>query len=145
MTRNILKTVLLIALGAGVCGQAQEAAWGTAQESGKQDAPAAEQTTPAAATKRLTIEVTGGEKNISVANASVYLKFSEGRTFRKDRKYELNVKTNRDGSAHIPDPPLGKVLIQIVADGWKTYGKYYELTDAGAVIQIHLERPRKWY
>ena len=99
----------------------------------------------ASSSKRLTIEVTGGEKNVSVENASVYLKFSEGRTFRKDRKYELNVKTNRDGTAHIPDPPLGRVLIQIVADGWKTYGKYYELSDPGAVIKIHLDRPPKWY
>jgi hypothetical protein len=145
MTRIILRTVLLIGLGAGVCGQARETARGNSQESAKPNAPAADQATPAVATKRLTIEVTGGEKNVSVENASVYLKFSEGRTFRKDRKYELNVKTNRDGSAHIPDPPLGKVLIQIVADGWKTYGKYYELTDPGAVIKIHLERPPKWY
>ena len=101
--------------------------------------------TASPASKRLTVEVTGGEKNVSVENASVYLKFSEGRILRKDRKYELNVKTNRDGTAHIPDPPLGRVLIQIVADGWKTYGKYYELTDPGAVIKIHLDRPPKWY
>jgi hypothetical protein len=113
------------------------------QDGAKQKDSTAE--TASSATKRLTVEVTGGEKNVSVENASVYLKFSEGRTFRKDRKYELNVKTNRDGTAHIPDPPLGRVLIQIVADGWKTYGKYYELTDPGAVIKIHLDRPPKWY
>jgi hypothetical protein len=95
--------------------------------------------------KRLTIEVTGGEKNVVVENASVYLKFVEEKKIGKDKHYALNVKTNREGVAHIPDAPLGKVLIQIVADGWKTYGKYYELTDAGAVIQIHLERPPKWY
>lgn len=101
---------------------------------------------PAApAIKRLTVEVTAGEKNVAVENASVYLKYVEERKFAKDRKYELNVKTNREGVAHIPDPPLGKVLIQIVASGWKTYGKYYELTDQGAVIKIHLDRPPKWY
>jgi len=99
----------------------------------------------ASQSKRLTIEVTGGDKNVSVENASVYLKFSEGRVLRKDRKYELNVKTNRDGTAHIPDPPLGRVLIQVVADGWKSYGKYYDLADPGSVIKIHLDRPPKWY
>jgi len=95
--------------------------------------------------KRLTIEVTGGEKNVPVENASVYLKFVEEKKIGKDRKYSLNVKTNRDGIAHIPDPPIGDVLIQIVADGWKTYGKHYELSDPGEVIKIHLDRPPKWY
>ena len=104
-----------------------------------------EGTAPAAAVKKLTIEVSGGEKNIAVENASVYLKYAEERKLRKDRKYALNVKTNRDGTAHIPDPPLGKVLIQVVAEGWKTFGEYYDLGDAAAVIKIHLDRPRKWY
>jgi hypothetical protein len=95
--------------------------------------------------KRLTIEVSGGDKNVAVENASVYLKYVEEKKLAKDKKYALNVKTNREGMAHIPDPPLGKVLIQIVADGWKTYGKYYELEDPGTVIKIHLDRPPKWY
>ena len=82
---------------------------------------------------------------MAVENASVYLKYAEERKLRKDRKYALNVKTNRDGTAHIPDPPLGKVLIQVVAEGWKTFGEYYDLADTGAVIKIHLDRPRKWY
>jgi hypothetical protein len=117
-----------------------------AQESAPKDsqAPAdAADTAPAA--KRLRIEVSGGEKNVAVENASVYLKFTEERKLGKDKKYELNVKTNRSGVAHIPDPPMGRVLIQIVADGWKTYGKYYELTDPAGVIKIHLDRPPKWY
>src|SRR6266403_5399628 len=113
------------------------------QDGAKQKDSTTETASPAS--KRLTVEVSGVEKNVSVENASVYLKFSEGRILRKDRKYELNVKTNRDGTAHIPDPPLGRVLIQIVAEGWKTYGKYYELSDPGAVIKIHLDRPPKWY
>ena len=116
-----------------------------------QDNPAKDSQSPeasadsATAVKRLRIEVTGGEKNVAVENASVYLKYVEEKKLFKDRKYALNVKTNRSGVAHIPDPPMGKVLIQIVADGWKTYGKYYELTDPGEVIKIHLDRPPKWY
>jgi hypothetical protein len=96
-------------------------------------------------TVRVTIEVTGGEKDAPVENASVYLKYVEEHKLRKDRKYELNVKTNREGIAHVPDAPLGKVLIQIVAEGWKTYGKWYAITEAKEPIKIHLERPPKWY
>lgn len=118
-----------------------------------QDDASKESQAPAAAaavdsapvTKRLRIEVSGGEKNVPVENASVYLKYVEERKLSKDKKYALNVKTNRSGAAHIPDPPMGRVLIQIVAPGWKTYGKYYELTDPGEVIKIHLDRPPKWY
>ena len=115
-------------------------------------APATAQSKPdekpasaAAPSKRLKVEVTGGDNNVAVADASVYLKYQEARALRKDRKYALNVKTNREGSAHIPDVPLGKVLIQVVADGWKPYGHEYDITDPAATIKIHLERPPKWY
>jgi hypothetical protein len=99
----------------------------------------------AASTARLTIEVTGGEKDIPVENASVYLKYVEERKITKDKQFELNVKTNRDGVAHVPDAPLGRVLIQIIADGWKTYGRWYDISDAKDPIKIHLDRPPKWY
>lgn len=117
-----------------------------AQDSAPKDSQApADAADSAPAAKRLRIEVSGGEKNVAVENASVYLKYTEEKKLGKDKKYELNVKTNRAGVAHIPDPPMGRVLIQIVAEGWKTYGKYYELSDAGEVIKIHLDRPPKWY
>lgn len=138
MRRTILSAALALGFGFGVstCAEAQDKAAQPAQSEGTAAAPAV---------KKLTIEVSGGEKNVAVENASVYLKYAEERKLRKDRKYALNVKTNRDGTAHIPDPPLGKVLIQVVAEGWKTFGEYYDLGDAGAVIKIHLDRPRKWY
>lgn len=94
---------------------------------------------------RLTIEVTGGEKNTPIDNASVYIKFVQERLLKKDKKHEMNVKTNPDGVAHVPDAPTGKVLIQVVAEGWKTFGRWYEIEDLSQPIQIHLERPKHWY
>lgn len=93
---------------------------------------------------RLTIEVTAGDANKPVENASVYVKTVEEHLL-KDKKSEINVKTNQEGVAHVPDAPLGKVLIQIVAEGWKPYGRWYDITDPKEVIKIHLERPPKWY
>ena len=117
-----------------------------AQDSAPKDSQAPPDAADSApAVRRLRIEISGGDKNVAVENASVYLKFTEEKKLGKDKKYELNVKTNRAGVAHIPDPPMGRVLIQIVAEGWKTYGKYYELTEPGEVIKIHLDRPPKWY
>jgi hypothetical protein len=101
--------------------------------------------TPPEQLSRVTIEVSGGEKEAPVENASVYIKYVEERKIRKDKKVELNVKTNREGTAHVPDAPLGRVLIQVVADGWKTYGRWYDITDAKQVIKVHLEKPPRWY
>ena len=93
---------------------------------------------------RLTIEITGGDEEKPIENASVYLKTHEDRLI-KDKKTELNVKTNMQGVAHVPQPPVGRVLIQVVAEGWKSYGRWYDVTDPKQVIKIHLDRPPKWY
>ena len=94
---------------------------------------------------RVTIEVTGGDKDRPIENASVYLKYVEEHKIAKNKQFELNVKTNREGMAHIPDAPLGRVEIQIVAEGWKTFGRWYDITGSKDPIKIHLDRPPKWY
>jgi len=105
----------------------------------KQGAPRPEQQS------RITSEVTGGEKETPVENASVYFKYIEEHKIKKNKTMELNVKTNRDGVAHVPDAPLGRVLIQVLAEGWKSYGRWFDITDPKQTIKIRLERPPKWY
>jgi hypothetical protein len=100
---------------------------------------------PGEAQTRITIEVTGGEKSVPVENASVYVKFIEEHAVKKDKKLEMNVKTSRDGIAHVPSAPMGRVLVQVVAEGWKTYGRWLDITDPKQTIKVHLERPPKWY
>jgi hypothetical protein len=110
-----------------------------AQGAGAQESPASapKPRTPPPASDvqaRITIEVTGGEKSIPVENASVYVKFIEEHSLKKDKKLEMNVKTSRDG-----------VLIQVIAEGWKTYGRWLDITDPKQTIKVHLEKPPKWY
>jgi hypothetical protein len=89
---------------------------------------------------RLRIEVTGGDTNKPVSDASVYVRFAN------DKKAELDLKTNQEGIARSPEIAKGKILIQIVAPGWKTYGEYHDVTETEQTIQIHLVRPTtKWY
>ena len=109
----------------------------------QQAAPPKETPAPASI-PRLTIEITGGDADKPIENASVYLKTQEDRLI-KDKKTELNVKTNMQGIAHVPQPPTGRVLIQVVAEGWKSYGHWYDITDSKQVVKIHLDRPPKWY
>jgi hypothetical protein len=94
---------------------------------------------------RITIEVTGGEKDAPVENASVYVKFIEEHAIKRDKKLELNVKTSREGIAHVPNAPMGRALVQVIAEGWKTYGRWLDITDPKQTIKVHLERPPKWY
>lgn len=90
----------------------------------------------------LRIEVTAGEKNVPVDNASVYVRFKTGNS---KKLTEMNLKTNREGLAHPPELAARKVLVQIIAEGWKTYGHWYDTEPGEQVIKIHLEKPPKWY
>jgi hypothetical protein len=133
-----VKTAFYVAVATiALCGDLRAQ---TAQESNSKA-----QTAKSDFMSRVTIEVSGGENSTPVENASVYLKYVEERKLRKDKKVELNVKTNRDGTAHIPETPTGRVLIQVVADGWKTYGRWYDITEAKQTIKVHLEKPPRWY
>jgi hypothetical protein len=97
------------------------------------------------ATIKLRIEVTGADGK-PVGNASVYVRYNEpGGLFHHDKLAELNFKTNQDGSVKVTDVPQGKILIQVVAKGWHTYGKWYEFNTDAETVQIKLDPPPHWY
>ncbi len=99
------------------------------------------------APNKLRIEITAGEKSVPVDMASIYVRFvnSDGYKELKDKKFELNLKSNREGIASLPPVPRGKVTIQVIAPGWKTFGKVYELIDEEQTVKIHLDKPPVWY
>jgi len=107
--------------------------------------PAKPQASKSEQTSHVTIEVSGGESETPIENASVYVKYIDEKTVVKGKKLELNVKTNRDGAAHVASAPLGRVLIQVVADGWKPYGRWYDITEPKHTFKLHLEKPPRWY
>jgi len=94
---------------------------------------------------RLTIVVTGGEDKKPVDSASVYVRYVEEHKHGKDKKIEMNLKTNQSGICHVPVIPPGKFLVQVIAEGWKTYGEYYDISETEQTINIALVRPPKWY
>ena len=134
VTRRVLVSMAAVLLGL-LAGPSTLNAQGDTKQKQEQ---------PASPINKLTIEVTGGDENKPIENASVYVKTVEEHLI-KDKKFEVNVKTNQKGVAHVPDSPMGRVLIQVVADGWKTYGHWFDLNDPKQVIKIHLEKPPKWY
>lgn len=98
-----------------------------------------------AATTKLRVEVSAGEKPAPVDNASVYVKYQKERTLAKDQTIEMNLKTNREGVARANGVPRGKVLIQVIAPGWKTFGAWYDLNQEEQTIKISLQKPPRWY
>jgi len=96
-------------------------------------------------TTKLRIEVTAGEEANPVEGASVYVRFSEDRKFRKDKKTEQNWKTNKDGVIKVPEVPRGSVMIQVIAPGWKTFGRWYDLDQDEQTVKIRLQKPPRWY
>jgi len=98
----------------------------------------------------LRIHVVGGEKQEPVVNASVYLRFQEKHALlfllHKKSKVELDLKTDDKGYASFNQLPQGKVLIQVVAPGWQTFGEYYALHEDKQTILIKLHKPKtRWY
>ena len=134
LRRNLGAILFVLLLSAALGATAQNTPAPLEKAPARPDAPS-----------RLTIEVTGGDKEVPVENASVYVKYVEEHVIKKNKKVELNVKTNREGVAHVPDAPLGRALVQIIAEGWKPYGRWYDITDPKQIIKIHLDRPPKWY
>ena len=135
---NFIKTllgvlsVLFLLLGVGAQGQENKADAKAGQPSASNDA-------------RLTIVVTAGEEKKPVENASVYIRFVDEHKHGKDKKIEMNLKTNQSGICHVPVIPPGNFLVQVIAEGWKTYGEYYDPGKIDQTINITLARPPKWY
>jgi hypothetical protein len=95
---------------------------------------------------KLKIEVVSASDGKPVGNASVYVRYNEsGGFFHKDKLAELNFKTNQDGSAKVPEIPQGRILIQVIAKGWHTYGKWYDIDTDEQTIQVKLDPPPHWY
>jgi hypothetical protein len=96
-------------------------------------------------TVRLRIRVTNSQDK-PVGNASVYVRFNQpGGFLRKDKLAELSFKTNEDGSVKVPAVPQGKILIQVIAKGLHTYGKWYDIEKDQETIEIKLEAAPRWY
>ena len=101
---------------------------------------------PAGDTTRLNIVVTNTD-NKPVSNASVVVKFVQGRSkikFTKIRK-EWEMRTGEGGTVKLPSIPQGKILIQIIAKNYQTFGQTYDVDEDEKTIEIKLNPPQKQY
>lgn len=83
-----------------------------------------------------------------IDNASVIIKFVQGRSKTKfgakDRK-EWDMKTNQEGMVKVPSVPQGKILIQIIAKNYQTFGETFDVEQQEKTIEIKLNPPQAQY
>lgn len=61
-------------------------------------------------------------------------------------KGSLELKTNEDGKAVIDVIPIGDtVTLQVIADGFQTYGQVYKINKANMSMTVRLNRPVPQY
>jgi len=94
---------------------------------------------------RIEVKTLGGSP---IERASVVVRFVEGRSivkFGKKIRTTWETRTNTEGVAKVPSVPQGKVLIQVIAKGYQTFGKEFELDEEEQTIQIKLNPPQPQY
>jgi hypothetical protein len=91
-----------------------------------------------------TIEVTvlKADTGKPIENAAVIFRPIEG---DKD-KGSMELKTNEDGKATIDVIPVGDtVRLQVIANGYQTYGQDYKIDKTQVSMQVRMNRPGQQY
>ena len=94
---------------------------------------------------RIEVKTLGGK---AIERASVVVRFVEGRSiakFGKKIRTTWETRTNMEGVAKIPSLPQGKILIQVIAKGYQTFGEYFEVSEEEKTIPIKLNSPQPQY
>lgn len=98
--------------------------------------------TPPPATCSIKVTVLRSTNGKPIANAAVIFHPVEG-----DRdKGALELKSDEDGKVSIDVIPIGDtVRLQVIADGWKTYGEDYVVDSPNKDIVVKMKRPGEQY
>lgn len=101
----------------------------------------------AADTTKLQVRVTNLEGR-PIDRASVVVKFVQGRSKIKLGKKiwtHWETRTNQEGLAKMPELPRGKILVQVIAKGYQTYGNTFDVNDEEKIIDVKLNPPQPQY
>jgi uncharacterized GH25 family protein len=96
---------------------------------------------------KLQVEVTD-EKGRPVNRAAVIVRFIEGRSVKRlgrKKKVQWEMKTDQQGIAYMPALPQGKILVQVIAKNYQTFGEYVEVYEEERTVQVELNPPQPQY
>jgi hypothetical protein len=83
-----------------------------------------------------------------VDHASVVVRFVQGHSVVKLGKAirtTFELRSNQEGEARIPSIPQGKILVQIIAKGYQTFGQTYDISEEEKNLEITLNPPQQQY
>lgn len=83
-----------------------------------------------------------------IDRAGVKVRFVEGRSAVKFGKKVIRaweLRTNQMGIAKIPAIPQGKILVQVMAKGYQTYGKTHDIQEEEKTVEVRLNPPQPQY
>jgi hypothetical protein len=80
-------------------------------------------------------------KPVKNAEVVVHLVDKQGRI-----KHEgMELKTHDDGKADAAGIPFGKIRVQVIARGYRTFGEDYDVTQPKMDITIKLQKPQEQF
>jgi hypothetical protein len=80
-----------------------------------------------------------------VDRAAVIVRFIEGRSavkFGKSIRKNWEMRTGQEGVVKIPPIPQGKILVQVNAKGYQTFGQTFDVTEEERTIEVKLNTPQ---
>jgi hypothetical protein len=83
-----------------------------------------------------------------VDHASVVVRFVQGHSVVKLGKAirtTFELRSNQEGEARIPSIPQGKILVQVIAKGYQTFGQTFDITEEEKTLDITLNPPQQQY
>jgi len=95
------------------------------------------------ATARLNFVVIRDANGKPVRNAEIVLHPLDKTGRQKEEGLEL--KTHEDGKATVGGIPYGKMRIQVIAQGFRTYGEDFDIQLPNHDITIKMQRPTDQY
>jgi hypothetical protein len=83
-----------------------------------------------------------------VDHASVVVRFVQGHSVVKLGKAirtTFELRSNQEGEAGIPAIPQGKILVQVIAKGYQTFGQTFDIAEEEKTLDITLNPPQQQY
>lgn len=96
---------------------------------------------------KLQIVVTN-EAGKPIDRADVVVKFVQGRSkvkFGVKTRKSWELRTSQEGVAKIPSIPQGKILIQVIAKNYQTFGQTIDVREEERTIEVKLKEPQEQY
>jgi 5-hydroxyisourate hydrolase-like protein (transthyretin family) len=95
---------------------------------------------------KLTVHVASATSGKPIDRASVIVRFKSGIGVNlKKIQTSWETKTNQDGNVTLPEMPQGKIMVQVIANYYQTFGGDFTTDQPVQTIEIKLNPPQAQY